>query len=193
MNNKYYIECAKEIGDFLLSERKESDNGIYWNSFRPGAIDEEVEATSTLDLYSGNPGISLFFLMLYDATEDSKYLDVVGESLKWAFHENSDKQLDFGLYNGAYGLLMVASKYMKLSGNKRFLNESNEILTKLSIKSKRKGILAGDLISGHSGSVVSLMHIVQDNIITVPEELLNFHTKSLFEFIVFRNGRLYFS
>lgn len=185
--NKIYLEYAIEIGEYILKQQVSHEKGISWNSFNPGGLDQSA-TNVTNDLYSGNPGISLFFLILFVETQNPKYLETVRKSLEWSFETVFKDEIKPGFYNGSYGLVFVASKYMSISGSREFLPGCQRIINSIDPNKS----LGGDIISGHSGSIVSLFQILKDHVVHIPFELIQEHIKLLFDHFSFRKGTIVF-
>lgn len=124
--NDKYVEKASEIGEWLVKNAKESDEGLYWDT------GDKVH----LGFGEGQSGIALFLTYLNAATKDEKFLHSAAEALLFeqryairaggrilwkvhtASHENASNlpHMKFG----SAGVGSACIRYYALSGDKRF-------------------------------------------------------------------------
>ena len=109
-----YGEAAEEAARWIRSTSLESTGGI-WPAV-PG--DEKTVGTT---LYSGVPGIVLFFLELYSATEDPSYLQDAMKGADFLLSRLDDEQV-FGLYVGISGIGYVLQETFKASSMQSTMN-----------------------------------------------------------------------
>lgn len=72
-----YLQAALETAAWIQQYEHKTENGKYWDDFPPGGngFDPDVMLFGHRCLYSGAAGIGLFFLQLYQATDDKKWLN----------------------------------------------------------------------------------------------------------------------
>ena len=101
------LKEAKDIAKKIIDQAITSDNGITWKTTRKGYKGEEIIEYSE-SLYDGTTGISYFLLQLYKVTEDTTYLEVCEQSIKWLnAHCKNKNTLDYSLYRGRFGVVWL--------------------------------------------------------------------------------------
>ena len=127
------LQVAEAAAAWIRAHGRESGGGLIW----PIVPGEGPEAA--LNLYSGTPGVVLFFLELHHATGDPAYLKEAqegafllqraflegGEWLEAAGAGEGDPTVgDFGLYTGRGGVAFTVAETSRASGGDTFREES---------------------------------------------------------------------
>jgi len=105
------LEIAIQIGEQLLATAIRHDGGTSWLVLEESDGGNPTIAPAGGDLYSGLPGIALFLNCLGEATGDTRFKQLAGETLS-----ELDRSLpvesngELGAYNGAVGVLYALSK-----------------------------------------------------------------------------------
>ncbi|AXR20144.1 hypothetical protein COC60_29660 [Bacillus thuringiensis] len=165
INYHSYLKSAKNIGDHLINEMITADENGYWiapslegeqeNIWSPGLV--------SLDLYSGNAGISIFLAQLYSCTGEMKYKDAAYKAIEpirkfiTELEENSQLPFPLGVFSGTSGYLYALYKTGILLGNTELENLFFDNIDKLKsfvIKDK-----TFDVIGGVTGTIHMLLNI----------------------------------
>ena len=78
-----YIEAAKKLGDYILTKSSPAPNGgKYWNVVDLTIIDFPKDVF-WVNMAHGTSGIGWLFTILYNATQDKKYLKAAIEAAKY--------------------------------------------------------------------------------------------------------------
>lgn len=186
------LDSAIQIGEYLISESICEKGLIYWLSWKRKKLNKKNKEPKydffpTNDFYSGNSGVAYFFLNLYKATSNDKYIEVCEKALDWSIYNMKKGRIKSGFYNGDYGVYLTASNFMKIRQTTKYKSIIDE-----SLKNIKIDINNYDIISGHSGSILALLEIINDDVISVPKTLLKKHVEYLLNGIKFRNNLLAF-
>ena len=172
------LQIAEATAAWIRSTGRESGGGTTWPAV-PGESD-----AAALNLYSGTPGVILFFLELYEATGDPTYLKDAQDGaflLQGAYLEAGgwpsaagsspeDPALsDPGLYTGGAGVAFTLSETFRVGGDDRFRAGAAELFGAALGTGKAEGdglawYTAGsetasyDIISGGAGIGLSLLY-----------------------------------
>jgi hypothetical protein len=179
------LDAAIQIGEYLISESISDNNGIYWLSWKKNnSINCEIEYDffPAIDFYSGNSGIVYFLLNLYKATKNKKYLRISEEAIDWVIANIEKTEKKSGFYTGDYGIYLSASKFMQIGKTIKYKGLIEKRLKNIQIDAENY-----DIISGHAGSILALLGIMDDKIISVPKTLLEKHINYLITGVKYRN------
>ena len=159
-----YLAAAIDTGRWLRSTAVKTSQGTIWpaDPAAPNARTLPVNAT----LYSGTPGVVLFFLELHRATGRPEDL---WDARAGADHLLStlDDKATSGLYTGAAGVGFVLGEVYKATKDTRYLDgvrRSVEILEKTAVV-RGAGVEwtpVTDIISGSAGTGLYLLHAARE-------------------------------
>lgn len=138
IKNKLQKICT-EIADGLL--KKFRDN-------------ELIFSENDASIYSGDAGVLLFIVEVYQKTNDARYLDYIIDFANSLEHK-VDLIDNVGFYTGKSGIAYTFIKVYHATNNERYLRIATSILKECQIED----INNPDLLSGISGMVVSLLHL----------------------------------
>ncbi len=155
---KQFLDEAVRIGEALLSRAIQDERGMYWKTM---TMDQErnVEWAESVGVYSGNSGIALFFMELFDMTGVERYLDAAKRCLQWVGYYCRKEEADyFAFFTGRMG---VAYAMMRMG---RFLKDDSYLRQALEIARDSGSFLdsqyrVDDLIGGTSGGALGLAHL----------------------------------
>ena len=155
-----HLIAAIDTGRWLRSTGVKTDRGTIW-PVNPAASDARSQPANTT-LYSGTPGVVLFFLELHRATGRPEDLQ---EARSGADHLLStlDDKATSGLYTGAAGVGFVLGETYKATKDRKYLDgvrRSVEILEKTAL-ARGAGVewtAVTDIISGSAGTGLYLLH-----------------------------------
>ncbi len=155
---KQFIAEAVRIGDEILSRAIVDEHGMRWKTM---SMDEKrnVEWTEGTGIYSGNSGIALFFMELYNMTGKEEYLDAAKRCLQWVVYFCRKEETEY--YSFFTGRMGVAYALMRMG---QFLKDDLYLEQALEIVRDSGSFLDGqfnvdDLIGGKAGSALGLAHL----------------------------------
>ena len=154
-----YIDIAKSIADFILKNKKDSENEmIKWDTWISNEYHNKYDFITKTDLYSGNAGIAFFLLNLFQKTKDHKYLEACQQSCNFIFSSLKTKNsLTPGFYNGDYGQLYILELFNKQLKSEIYL--LSDLYKKIDLTKHIKT----DVISGHAGCLIVLLELYELN------------------------------
>ena len=112
---------AKRIGDRMLSEGKTDRNGLYWLRLVMD-VSGNITWSASTSLYSGTPGIALFYLELYNETHEGQYLDAAKEAMRWVGNYFKNNPIEsWAFYDGAMGASYVLIKLFQITKDDQYI------------------------------------------------------------------------
>jgi lantibiotic modifying enzyme len=160
-----HLAAAVETGRWLRSTAVKTEHGTIWpaNPSAPDARTQPVNAT----LYSGTPGVVLFFLELHRATGS---IDALRDARSGADHLlailDSEKPQS-GLYTGVAGVGFVLGEVYRATRDSKYLDGVRRSVEILQRTARQQG--AGvewtpvtDIISGSAGTGLYLLHAASE-------------------------------
>ncbi len=157
-----YLPSAHKAEKWLLSLRKEDSNGYYWPNIKDSS-------SSTIQLYSGSSGIVLFYLAMYKATGDRKFLFTAEKALKHILSQLPKKwnEGNVGLYSGGCGIFYTLHQAYLVTENKTYLQKANQLLRSLTVyntsDSANKSML-NDIVYGYAGVGLTFLYAYKNGI-----------------------------
>lgn len=126
-----YLEAAKQTASWISAHKVTDEHGTSWAvSCREGKSGDEVETTylSNRTLYSGASGIGFFFLRLYEATGDKKYLEEAEAGAEYLI-SSYDPSLSIkpGLHTGTSGEGFFLINLYRKTNKKEYLDHAVRI------------------------------------------------------------------
>lgn len=167
MNKETRTQIFKEaarIGEELLSFAEYDSNGASWQSMAMNHSKNRNDLDYVTDcklegLYSGNAGISLFFIELYKQTQKENHLNAAVDGMRWVVQSCRDNPSDFySFYTGRLGISYVLLQMNKLTGAQHYLDQALEI-AKPCDSFLQSPAVVDDLIGGTSGTLLGLLHL----------------------------------
>jgi lantibiotic modifying enzyme len=159
------LEVALRAERWIRTTRIETPNGATWpaDPLKPAAwpADPTKPASVEYDLYNGMPGVVLFYLELYHATGDKKWLDDAraGASEIIAQLPEMEKTENCGLYTGLAGCAFVLEETHRATGEGKYRDSARRALDTILTKAQPSGggvawsgeSATTDIISGSAG------------------------------------------
>ena len=153
-----WVETAKEIGDFLIEKMiigvNDSGNadGV-WNCVTLQGLEEDTWVPTVLsnEMYSGNTGIGLFFLVLWEFTGEDKYFDALMKTIELPIRQldELDTQPVLGAFTGHAGTLYLLNEITTIYEDEQYRTLAIEKLQELVDSIPTDKML--DLIGGVTG------------------------------------------
>jgi lantibiotic modifying enzyme len=153
-------KAALQAAEWIRGRRIRSTNGMTWPA------DPDDPETVDLTLYTGMPGIVLFFLQVYKTTGDKSYL--INAQLG-ADHlvASLEAEKRTGLYLGISGIGFVLQETFKVTKKTKYRDGAQKCVQLLRERSQKTG--AGvqwndvtDVISGISGTGLFLLYAAHE-------------------------------
>src|SRR5262249_50850362 len=149
-----YREAALGAADWLLKQGQPADPGTRW----PGTPGQPENPPNPESLYSGSPGVVLFFLEASKQTGDPRYLAAARAG---ADHLAAvlDATEDCGLYSGIAGIGYVLAEAGRRTGEARYTTAARHAVDLLAKRAVTKGDgvewgseeAASDIVAGNAG------------------------------------------
>jgi lantibiotic modifying enzyme len=122
-----YLEKALQAEKWIRSLRIESPQGTTW-PISPG------DTSKVMNLYSGSAGVILFYLELFQATQDEQFLEEAKNGADFLLYYLPEKEQGYdeiGLYTGLSGICYTLEKVHEVTKAERFkvgLNRYHQLL-----------------------------------------------------------------
>ena len=121
-----YLGIALEAETFIASMRRPTEHGCVWSHHA-----EQPEVTSH-SLYNGNAGVLIYYLELFAATKDSRYLDIATTAANDLLHyAATTKKQSCAIYTGWPGLAFALAEVARVSGDSRYNDGAKVCLDRL--------------------------------------------------------------
>lgn len=141
-----YLEEAISVAEWIKKYEIKAPTGKYWAiSGTEGKVPDEVESSflGNRSIYAGAAGIGYFFIQLFDATKDSKWLNEAIEAADYLISTYDEKLSEKpGIHSGTSGEGLFLILLYERTGNKEYLNQAVKIaddVYKVAVKDE-KGI-----------------------------------------------------
>ena len=158
-----YLDAAIKAARWLRATAISAEGGTTWPAVPPDA------ATAERSLYTGSPGVVLFLIELYRATEDRAWLDLAkagADHLAATVPDSAGKPGEAGLYTGVAGVAYVLGQAAVVGGEARHRAAADKALGVVRAAAHDAG--AGvewsdtsDIISGNAGTGLYLLHVAR--------------------------------
>ncbi len=155
-----YLAAAEGAAAWIFANRIAGPDGRTW----PAVPSEPRPAT--LDLYSGIPGIVLFYLQAYASTGKRAYLDEARGGADHLLAKMSGVE-GTGLYEGLSGLAFALEETYRASRDERYRCGVLDILGRIAAAAKAAGggvewSATTDIISGGAGTGLFLIYAARE-------------------------------
>ncbi|WP_407534051.1 lanthionine synthetase LanC family protein [Elizabethkingia miricola] len=144
-----------EISEFLLSKIKRGQNGFYWDTISYDHNVGEFSFAFNPSLWNGTGGIAWFFLVLYESTGKTDYLEIAEKSFSKIYHFSINHNIaGASLYDGICGTIYFSLELFRVTGKNLYLKQASELYDRY-----REKILAEqteDMLIGISGILIVL-------------------------------------
>ena len=166
LNKNIYLETASKVGDFLINEAVDDSPGKKWKAFH--------NSTRIYPNFShGTSGISYFLALLYEKTNNGKYLKFAlegaewleaheaehsGEGHAWFHHEPDGKDLYYtGWCHGPAGTARLFYQLYKVTGEEKWIQWvkgcADWLLTCGLLEKPLEGFWNVSVCCGHAGII----------------------------------------
>ncbi|WP_028523374.1 lanthionine synthetase LanC family protein [Runella limosa] len=156
------INEAIRIADKLIDKSIISEKGCFWEGISVG-IDNYGNTTYNLcenySIYSGTSGIALFFIKIYNLTNDEKYLDILEKSGRYLIYSYlNDENKNYTYLSGYLGVATTLLELSKVCKIDLFY----EYAISIAISSKdffNQNSTPCEYLNGFSGVIIALLKI----------------------------------
>ena len=164
-----YLAAAEETARWLRSTAVMTEHGKAWPA-TPGGTDPRLRGIDTT-LYSGTPGVVLFFIELHRATGRAEDLAAARAGADHLL-ATLDTKPESGLYTGVAGTGFVLGETFKATRDTRYrdgMRRAVELLQKLAVATGAgvEWTPVTDIISGSAGTGLFLLHAARE--LNMPE------------------------
>lgn len=155
---KDLLDEARRIGDRLLAEAENDENGMHWKTMTMD-MNQNISFIKSENIYSGVSGIVLFFLELFKQTQDKRYMDAAVQGMKWVVNYCKKNPSNYyAFFTGRMGVSYTLLQMHKFTREKDYLE--NAIAMARPCKDALEGFTGvDDLINGASGTLLGLLHL----------------------------------
>lgn len=155
-----YLDTALEAARWIQASAGSTDQGKVW----PADPRDTKSANETL--YSGNPGIVLFFLEAYRSTHNQEFLKEARDGADHLLAVFSHEE-ESGLYEGVAGIGFALTETFKATGIEKYRQGARQCGALLAARAKKagKGIEwndTTDIIAGGAGIGVYLLYAARE-------------------------------
>ena len=155
-----YLDAARDAAKWIRSTAIKTDAGLTWP-----ADPNDPKSASNTTLYSGSPGVVLFFLELHKATGDAAYLADARAGADELIAQLPQAQ-GSGLYVGTAGIGFTLGEVYRATGDARYGDAMRRVVQSLIDRAKPvgKGVEWGpvtDIISGSAGTGLFLLDVTE--------------------------------
>lgn len=159
-NDRPYLNAAIEASHWIDKSAIHKDTGTVWPS-----DPAEVKTVNT-GLYSGTPGVILFYLEAYHDSGDQKFLAKARSGSDYLLSVLKD-QKQAGLYSGLAGIGYTLIATYKATGDEKYRQGASDCVKQIQQNAKKVG--AGvewpggmDIISGGAGTGLFLLYAARE-------------------------------
>jgi lantibiotic modifying enzyme len=157
------LDEARDVGKWLRATAQPVAGGLAWAG-TPGGPQALGQLNSTL--YSGTPGVALFFIELHLATGDAADLATARAGADWLI-TRIDLEKQAGLYTGLAGIGFTLTETWKATGDAKYRDAANRVVDRIASMAKPVGdgvewSPVTDIISGTAGTGLYLISAARD-------------------------------
>lgn len=155
-----YLAAAKQAAGWIQSAAVKTDKGTTWpaDPLNPKSVNNS--------LYSGTPGVVLFFLEAYRTTGNQLYLKTARDGADYLLASLDDEK-GTGLYEGVAGVGFTMLETFKATKDEKYRQGARRSIELISSKARPigKGVDwngVNDIISGSAGTGLFLMYAARE-------------------------------
>ena len=157
------LDEARDVGKWLRAAAQPAGDTLAWPG-TPGATGALGQLNSSL--YSGTPGVVLFFIELHNATRDPGDLAAARAGADWLI-TRIDGERQAGLYTGLAGIGFTLTETWKATGDMKYRDAANRVVDRIEAMARPVGdgvewSPVSDIISGTAGIGLYLLSAARD-------------------------------
>lgn len=155
-----YLQVARQSAEWIRTSAVKKDSGVIWLANPNDKKSEEI------NLYSGSPGVVLFFLELAKSTKNTTYLNDAKLGADYLSSRLPEIK-ETGLYAGIAGLGFVFVETFKATKDEKYRRAALQVVKMLKEKSVEKGngsqwSETTDIIAGNAGTGLFLLYAARE-------------------------------
>lgn len=147
------------IADELISKREKDQYGLACATMSVKGI-KDIEWIKQDSIYSGNAGIAIFLLEVYQFTTEKKYLSAVLETLNWLENhladENTYKSYSQLMTGGPLSLCYLYLKLNLVQPDKNLVEKALKVADNIDVKKIVNGKEMYEYLNGIGGALILL-------------------------------------
>ncbi len=160
LEKRPYLEAALQAARWIRASAVQTGKGTTW----PAVPENGKSINNTL--YSGTPGVVLFFLEAYHSTGDKTFLDDARSGADYLLATLEEEKAP-GLYVGISGIGFVLEEMFKATRDKKYCEGVERCLDYLKNNALKKGkgvewSQVTDIISGTAGTGLFLVYAARE-------------------------------
>ncbi len=155
-----YRRAALDAGEWIRSTSVQTEKGTAWPA------DPKDAGSVNATLYSGVPGVVLFFLEAYRSTGDAAYLKDARAGADYLLAQ-ADAEKETGLYTGIAGIGFTLIETYKVTRDEKYRQGAIRCVRSIKDRASRvgKGVEwsdVSDIISGGAGTGLFLLYAARE-------------------------------
>src|ERR1051325_9932367 len=145
------------VEDRLYAQCKHNENGTFWETMSTNKLQEVIWDKSET-IYSGNAGIVIFYLSLYEYTKDKSYLDKAVSTASWIKHYcDLTPARNYAFYTGRLGVTYAFTELYKHTRDVQYIDYALNIAGQCEQFIAQRPNPIDDLINGTAGTLLGLV------------------------------------
>lgn len=168
-----WLDMALQTEHYLANASMETPDGLHWKTMPDSA------ETSDLSLYSGTPGIVLFYLELYESTQKEEFLVKAKSGADYLIHSLPDSinsPYTVGLYTGVAGIGYTLMEVHQATQEDSYKNGLYKVVNLLEAAAERTAVGAHwgqitDIVYGASGIGLFLNRVADEYVLLKADSL----------------------
>lgn len=167
MSESIYLTTAKQVSNYLKRYEVSKDGGIYWDISK--AFQGNWDYYDEISLYAGSSGIIKYFIDLYQATQEKKYLEKIDRAGRYILKRLSqDDQLvgrafsKFAMTTGLGGVAFILDELYEITGDNAYHDAVENIIREIITTDDGKGAWSGQIgITADGGTALLLLRLTE--------------------------------
>lgn len=147
-----------KIANYLEGKLKKDDRGIYWETIHFSSDSRGFYYALNETIFNGSAGIILFFLAVYEYSENEYYLNLAKEATNRLLDDDVLKNPeDYTFYTGGTGIIYLCLKVYEATGDDHFIYQAKELTQNYYQEITR--VKNEDILSGTAGNLFVLTYL----------------------------------
>ena len=163
-NTEQWLDLALQTEKYLESVSMNDASGLHWKTMPDSSQNSDVS------LYSGTPGIVLFYLELYESTQQAEFLEKArsgADFLVSSLPDSINSPYSVGLYTGVAGIGYTLMEVHKATQDDAYKQGVLKVVDLLSSSAERTEVGAhwgriSDIVYGGSGIGLFLNQVADE-------------------------------
>src|SRR5690606_13367792 len=144
------LRIAQNYGDALIKHVERNVEKDWW--VKASDVQQHLRSNNSENIASGNSGVLLFVVELYQFTKNKEYLDFAIKCTDILVKRVQFRPTDnYAFYTGRSGLVFLLIQMYTLTQDKKYLENASDILKNISYKFLRSSYTSDYFYNGRSG------------------------------------------